>query len=286
MSVFATAWAYEQPVDNSGAKFVLVALANFADADGYCYPGQHTLARMTSLDERTVRKHLKRLEAEGFIRRGRAYDEKGHRTSDDIHLLAPPERIRPAGSQTEDSSGRQGSYRKKTARPYRKKTPPEKSPAYPSIDKAEPSVVEPPSCEAQPAASPRGGDGGTQAGSEHREGMTYLHERCGPIPDPSAQGAALKWLLAHYPLEQCCSCLDDLLQDDWRKTAVSWLTVKQEIGTWLARKENAHGSNGRPEEGGGRDHEQARRREPTRHERRVAELRRQDPATILGQARP
>src|SRR5205085_7251247 len=108
--------------------------------------------------------------------------------------------------------------------------------------------------------------------SDHAAGMAYLIERCGPIPYPEEQAAALKWLLGYYPLEQCCACLDALLGDDWRRAAVSWLTVKKEIGTWLARKERRDETNGQPQSSGRGDHAEAGRREPSREERIRADL--------------
>lgn len=96
MSHWASTWAYEQPIKLCGRKFVLVALASFADEDGYCYPGQETLAGMTGQDARSVRRHLLELEKSGFIKRKHRYDEKKKkRTSDGYHLLAPAERLNP-----------------------------------------------------------------------------------------------------------------------------------------------------------------------------------------------
>ena len=63
MSHQAVTWAYEQDVTPSGAKFVLVTIANYASGEGYCYPGQGKLAKDTGLSERSVRAHLDRLEA-------------------------------------------------------------------------------------------------------------------------------------------------------------------------------------------------------------------------------
>jgi hypothetical protein len=40
LSVSAITWAYKQNVPQPGAKFVLVTLANFADGEGFFYPGQ------------------------------------------------------------------------------------------------------------------------------------------------------------------------------------------------------------------------------------------------------
>jgi hypothetical protein len=87
MSHWASAWAYEQPIKLSGRKFILVALANFADAEGFCFPGQDTLADMTGQDVRSVQRHLTALEKDGYI--ARKHRHKGaRRTSDGYTLLA------------------------------------------------------------------------------------------------------------------------------------------------------------------------------------------------------
>jgi hypothetical protein len=114
MSVWAQSWAYEQRLGrwretnrgkktwkgDPGAKSVLAAVATFADANGYAYCGQDTLAEVTDMTERSVREHLHNLEhAYGKIRRehrrkgsGRG---RGEFTSDGIWLLAPAHRLRP-----------------------------------------------------------------------------------------------------------------------------------------------------------------------------------------------
>lgn len=93
MSISALNWAFEQGVTPAGRKFVLVALANYASEDGYCYPSQATLQAMTGQGERAVRDHLAALEALGLIRRERRGDDGGHRSTDGYTLLAPPERL-------------------------------------------------------------------------------------------------------------------------------------------------------------------------------------------------
>lgn len=95
MSHWASTWAYEQDIRTCGQKFILVALANFADENGFCYPSQETLARMTGQDPRTVRRHLKALEDDNLIRRAPRWREAGGRNSDGYHLLAPTERLKP-----------------------------------------------------------------------------------------------------------------------------------------------------------------------------------------------
>ena len=83
-----TSWAYAQEIPGAGRKFVLVALADRANADGYSFPGQKSLASMTGQSERTVREHLEWLEAEGYVRREERRRKDGTRTSDAYYL--PP----------------------------------------------------------------------------------------------------------------------------------------------------------------------------------------------------
>jgi hypothetical protein len=77
----AITWAYQQPV-STGAKFVLVALADLADEAHSCYPGQAKLAAMTGQSDRSVRRQLLELEIAGYLTRARRFDNAGHRTSD------------------------------------------------------------------------------------------------------------------------------------------------------------------------------------------------------------
>jgi DNA-binding transcriptional MocR family regulator len=82
VSYRATGWAYAQDVTPCGAKFVLVALADFADEGHSCYPGQQRLAEMTGQSVDTVARHLKRLVELGYISKEHRQGKGGHRTSD------------------------------------------------------------------------------------------------------------------------------------------------------------------------------------------------------------
>ena len=95
MSLWAQRWAYEQEAKNCGERFVLVALADFADIEGICFPGQETIADMTCLDVRTVSRHLAKWRARGIIRRRARFRADGTRTSDIYQLCAPSDRLRP-----------------------------------------------------------------------------------------------------------------------------------------------------------------------------------------------
>ena len=68
MSVEAITWALKQDIRPSSAKFVLVVLANQANAEtGAAYPSQKYLSESTGQDRKTVIKNLARLSEMGFI---------------------------------------------------------------------------------------------------------------------------------------------------------------------------------------------------------------------------
>lgn len=61
----------------SGRKFVMMALADYADEAGECFPHVSTLSSYTGQSEKTVRDHLAALELAGWIKRRRARREDG-----------------------------------------------------------------------------------------------------------------------------------------------------------------------------------------------------------------
>lgn len=81
-------WAFEQEIKPAGRKFILVALADAANGDGYAFPGQKSLAQLTGQEERSVRNHVEWLEHHGYLRRAERRRKDGTRTSDAYNL--PP----------------------------------------------------------------------------------------------------------------------------------------------------------------------------------------------------
>lgn len=114
MSIEALSWGFRQNISVPGAKLVLLALCDFADESWSCFPGQETLAVKTSQSERTVRRHLDWLEAEGFIV-SRARFANGRRTSNryTIHTPRPstpppPPNSQPSEADPESEAGGHG----------------------------------------------------------------------------------------------------------------------------------------------------------------------------------
>jgi hypothetical protein len=89
MSLEAYCWVEKQSPQVKSGKLVLYGLAGFADAKGYCFPRQISLAEVTGASVRTVKRALAGLEAEGFISRKCTWRKHG-RGSDryQLHLTA------------------------------------------------------------------------------------------------------------------------------------------------------------------------------------------------------
>jgi len=68
MSVHAYAWAWQQPVEPED-KIVLLALCEFADATGLCWPSHARIARMTGRHRATIVRAIDRLVADGHVLR-------------------------------------------------------------------------------------------------------------------------------------------------------------------------------------------------------------------------
>lgn len=75
--------------------------------------------------------------------------------------------------------------------------------------------------------------------------MGFLQDKTGPIPAHGANAKAVNWLLeSGYSDDECRRCWGYLNSQTWRGTAVTWLTVKKEIGTWKGKGSPAIHTNG------------------------------------------
>lgn len=99
MSVEAISWALSFAAENVSEKAVTLVLANYADGDGKCFPGQQNIAQQAACSDRTVRRVLESLEARGIISREQRRRKDGSRTSDIIVLLAFQQQANMAGRQ-------------------------------------------------------------------------------------------------------------------------------------------------------------------------------------------
>ena len=80
MSVRAMAWAWRQQLSGP-EKLVLMALADHADEDGICWPGNAHIARKCNLSQRSVQRHVKNLIDNGYMTAHRRFRNTGGQTS-------------------------------------------------------------------------------------------------------------------------------------------------------------------------------------------------------------
>lgn len=62
-------WAVKQKVGKAGPKAVLIALCNYADEEGYCYPSVQKIRDITEQSDKTVRRALDYLVVIGLLER-------------------------------------------------------------------------------------------------------------------------------------------------------------------------------------------------------------------------
>ena len=77
MSILLMAKVWDLPELDQRRKMMLLALADFANDEGCCWPKQETLARRCSMSRRTTQRVLADLEAEGWLSVDRAANVKG-----------------------------------------------------------------------------------------------------------------------------------------------------------------------------------------------------------------
>jgi hypothetical protein len=86
MSSEALTWAKKTSTGRVADKSVLIALADYADHEGYCYPSMKTLAQATDMTDRHVRRCMARLEAAGLVQREERARQNGAQTSNGYRL--------------------------------------------------------------------------------------------------------------------------------------------------------------------------------------------------------
>jgi DNA-binding transcriptional MocR family regulator len=101
MSVQAISWALSVKTGSPSAKAVLLAIANYADANGRCWPSQRRIADETEQSIDSVQRRLRDLEKGGFIARERRDRGDGGRASDWI-ILRMPSLAADCGTPTAD----------------------------------------------------------------------------------------------------------------------------------------------------------------------------------------
>lgn len=118
MSWEASGWAKRCRVGSPAIKALLLCLADYADENHQCYPGQERLAWETEQSTRTVRRQLDQLVNLGAITRSRRFRADGSRTSD-CYTLAVGTSV---GDMTAPAPALEAGERKTTGQPDHRPT--------------------------------------------------------------------------------------------------------------------------------------------------------------------
>lgn len=108
MSNEALTWAFKQDLPMT-QKFVLVALADYADENGECYPRHEATAQRTGSSLSTVKRAIKGLAEDGYLSMAHRYRDDGRYSSNRYKLnlakaptAVPGQRDPVAGSERTD----------------------------------------------------------------------------------------------------------------------------------------------------------------------------------------
>jgi hypothetical protein len=151
MGLYAMEWAFHAPIQSSGAKFILVALAEHARDEGRegwtCFPSVKRLAKWTAQGERTIERHLSWLIAEGWIsretRHGRRRGESAYFYT--LHRVNAEADDEPSAALSHDEPAKMAANRSAIARQIGAEHPPIPTPTPARLAPAyiEEPVIEP-----------------------------------------------------------------------------------------------------------------------------------------------
>lgn len=133
MSSEALTWAKKISGVGIAAKSVLLALADYADHEGACFPSMRTLSRVTDMSERHVRRIIARLEDQGLVVRDVRCRKDQGQTSNQYRLqLEDADQVAPengtATPRTPESAPPDTGVRPPSAKEVRPPRTPESAP--------------------------------------------------------------------------------------------------------------------------------------------------------------
>ena len=92
MNYKAMEWAFQQPLADSSAKFLLVAIAGHAGRDLSCFPSYNRLSEMTGMSVRTLNRKVVVLQEAGLVEVTTRKRPNGSFTSSQyVLLMSEPE---------------------------------------------------------------------------------------------------------------------------------------------------------------------------------------------------
>lgn len=109
VSFQAMSWATRQKVGGPIGKSILIMLANYANAEGECFPSHQRIADDCECDRRTVLRWMRNFDKLGLLERERRRRKDGTQTSDFITLKLS-DFMSPGKANQSDTSAYQGDF--------------------------------------------------------------------------------------------------------------------------------------------------------------------------------
>ena len=93
MSIRIMSQVWNMEIDDSTAKLTLMALADFSDDEGYCYPSYEVLAKKISKSKRTAIRAVEKLTELGFLQKEKRELKDGTSSANLYKILSENERV-------------------------------------------------------------------------------------------------------------------------------------------------------------------------------------------------
>ena len=101
MSLRVMSWAFEESPTRGAERLVLLALAEYANDEGYCWPSMASTARKGGVTRRSVIRVIKRLEEKGCLQVKRRWDHERLMPDTNLYRVCWTEAIRKQEGFTE-----------------------------------------------------------------------------------------------------------------------------------------------------------------------------------------
>ena len=93
MSIRIMSQVWNMEIDDSTAKLTLMALADFSDDEGYCYPSYEVLAKKISKSKRTAIRAVEKLTELGFLQKEKRKLKDGTSSANLYKILSENDRV-------------------------------------------------------------------------------------------------------------------------------------------------------------------------------------------------
>lgn len=106
MSIKIMSYVWNMEIEDSTAKLALMALADFADDDGYCFPSYEVLAKKISKSKRTAIRAVEKLAELGFLQKEKRELKDGTSSANLYKIIIENDRVTQTHPRVTSSDNR------------------------------------------------------------------------------------------------------------------------------------------------------------------------------------